>query len=151
PYRSKDISETIDRMYASGRYEDIQVDAENRDNGVAVRFITRGTRFIGHVDVGGKINNPPSSGQMANAAELQPGSAFDPEAAQVGEKKILQLLESNGFYRAEVHSETVDDQAHQSVNIRITVNPGKRARYEQPEISGDTKLPDSAIIRATGW
>src|SRR5580704_1697574 len=59
PLVSSEVAETIDRMFATGRYEDIQVDAENQSNGVAVRFITRSRKFVGHVGAEGKIANPP--------------------------------------------------------------------------------------------
>src|SRR5258706_15949858 len=76
PLARSDVAETIDRMFASGRYEDIQVGAENNDGGVMVRFITRGARFVGHVGAAGKISNPPNQGQIINAAQLELGTPF---------------------------------------------------------------------------
>lgn len=151
PLRSSDVSETIDRMFATGRYIDIQVDAENQGAGVALRFITRSARFIAHVGVEGKITNPPNPGQIVNAAQLELGTPFHPEDLTAAQKSIQQLFVSNGLYESQVDLETVDDPGHQQVNVRILVKPGKRARYETPVIRGDTKLPDSTIIRATGW
>lgn len=146
-----DVSETIDRMFATGRYEDIQVDAEPKVSGVALRFITRPAHFVGHVNTEGKILNPPNRGQIVNAAQLELGAPFHPEVIDAAQKRVEQLFTSNGFYEAQIRLETMEDPEHQQTNVRIVVGPGKRARYEAPVIRGDTKLSNATIIRATGW
>ncbi|HXF26080.1 MAG TPA: BamA/TamA family outer membrane protein, partial [Bryobacteraceae bacterium] len=146
-----DVGETIDRMFATGRYEDIQVDAEPGANGVVIRFITRDARFVGHISVSGKTSNPPGRGQIVDAAELTLGTPFRQDALKAAQENIQQLFTNNGLYQATVHLETINDPAAQQVDVRIVVTTGKRARYEMPEIRGDTKLPDNTIVRATGW
>jgi outer membrane protein assembly complex protein YaeT len=150
-FRASDVAESIERMFATGRYSDIQVEAEPRQDGVAVRFITRDTRFIGRVDTSGKINNPPSAAQIMAASQLNLGAPFQPELLAQAQKSIQQLYTNNGLYEATVKLEPLDDPAHEQTDVRIVVNPGVRARYTTPVIRGDAKLSDSTIIRATGW
>src|SRR5690348_3430002 len=69
PLRSEDVAGTIDRLYASGYYEDIKVDAETHPDGVLVRFITTPRAFVGHVDVVGKVKSPPSRSQLLSTAQ----------------------------------------------------------------------------------
>src|SRR5205807_241620 len=106
PLRSSEVAETIDRLFATGRYEDIQVDAESKDDGVVVRFLTKSPRFVGHVGTKGKIVNPPNGGQIVSAAQLELGSRFQPEALSAAETNIQQLFRSNGFYEAKTRLET---------------------------------------------
>src|SRR5579863_10501628 len=40
PLRMAEIRESMQRLFATGRYEDIQVDAEPSGDGVVVRFVT---------------------------------------------------------------------------------------------------------------
>ncbi len=149
--RSDDVAEAIERMFATGRYADIQVAAEPRNSGVVVRFITRDNHFIGHVTTSGKINNPPSAAQIIAAGQFALGTRFDPEMLEQAHKNIQQLYTSNGLYEAKVKLETLEDPAHEQTSIRIVVDPGVRARYERPTIRGETKLSEDTIIRATGW
>lgn len=149
--RSADVADAIERMFATGRYTDIRVDAEARGNGVAVRFITTPARFVGHVEPSGKLSSPPTRAQIVNAAQLNLGAPFRPELLEQAQKNIQQLFTSNGLYEAAVKLETMDDPAHDQTNVGIVIDAGVRARYETPAIHGDTKLSDSTIIRATGW
>src|SRR5262249_47634268 len=151
PLRSADVAEAIERMFATGRYADIQVAAEPTDNGVIVRFVTRENRFIGHVETRGKIDNPPSAAQIVAAAQFTLGTRFEPEMLEQARKNIQQLYTSNGLYEAKVVLDTLDDPAHEQTGIRISVDPGVRARYARPTIRGDTRIPEDTIIRATGW
>src|SRR5262245_63542164 len=59
PLRYSEVAATIDRLFATGRYDDIQVVAEPRDNGVVARFITEPKWFIGHIELHGRISDPP--------------------------------------------------------------------------------------------
>ncbi|HLJ15487.1 MAG TPA: BamA/TamA family outer membrane protein [Bryobacteraceae bacterium] len=149
--KSADVAESIDRMFATGRYQDIQVDAENSGAGVRIRFITQSTRFVGHVQAIGKLSAPPRRGEIVDEAHLDLGTPFQPEELSQAEKNIKQLFTSNGLYEATVRLETVNEAEAQQVNVNILVDVGKRARYEAPAIRGDPKLPDATIIRATGW
>ncbi len=145
------MAESIDRMFATGRYEDIQVDAEDRGNGVAICFITKNAQFLGHVNVTGKSSDPPSSVQIVNAAQLDLGGPFHSEDLNQAQQNIQRLFTTNGLFEATAHLDTVERTEAQEVIVNIAVNAGKRARFESPVIRGDTKLPDSTIIRATGW
>lgn len=145
------VAATIDRLYASGLYDDIQVDAEPSGNGVTLRFITQARKFIGHLGARGKISDPPSRGVILGDAQLTLGTAFDAEALETARKNIEEEMHQNGLYQAHVGVATIEDPDTHQVTIRLLVDAGKRARYEMPAITGDTKLPNETIIRATGW
>jgi outer membrane protein insertion porin family len=151
PLNLAQVGGTIDRLFATGLYEDIRVDAEPSGSGVALRFITRSRRFIGHVDAEGDISDPPNRSLILSDAELSLGTRFDEEILNNARKNIEQLLRDNGLYEAQVGTATIEDPDTHQVTIRFDVQAGKRARYEMPVINGDTKLSDAAIVRATGW
>lgn len=155
--RTGNVASTIDAMFATGRYEDVQVDAAPAPgaDGVVVRFITRGTRFVGHVGAAGKVKAPPDEGQLVNATNLELGTRFHPEDLAAAQKSIELLFRDNGLYDATAHLETTDHPETQEVDVLITVHSGKRARYDDPVVNktGQRKddIADSTIIRATGW
>jgi outer membrane protein insertion porin family len=151
PFVPLELSATIDRLFASGMYEDIQVDAEKRGAGIALRFITTPRRFIGHVGAQGDIKDPPNRSVIISNAQLQLGTRFDEEALEAARKNIEQELRQNGLFRGQVGVATIEDPDTHQMTIRFLVEAGKRARYETPVITGDTKLPDNTIIAATGW
>src|ERR1700728_809200 len=97
PLDSHSVAGTIDRLYASGLYEDIQVDAESSGSGVALRFITRARRFIGHAGAQGKISDPPSRGVILSDAQLTLGTPFDEESMETARKDIEEDMHQNGL------------------------------------------------------
>jgi outer membrane protein insertion porin family len=145
------VGTTIDHLFSSGFYDDIQVDAQPVAGGVAVRFITRARLFIGHVDVRGKISEPPPRAVIVSNAQLYLGTPYDPEDVATAEETIRQIMRDNGLFSGDVGSATITDPTTNEVTIRFLVNSGKRARYEAPVVKGETKLSNAAIVRATGW
>jgi outer membrane protein insertion porin family len=151
PLHAASVAATIDRMFASGYYDDIQIHAQPRGDRVALRIVTSNVWFVGHVRLIGSVSSPPNRGALRNAAQLDLGASFHPEDLDTARDHILRLLSSNGFNDAQVHFETFQDPQTQQVVININVSSGDRARYAPPVIQGDTKLSNAAIIRATGW
>ena len=151
PLDPHQVATTIDRLFASGLYEDIQVDAEPEGNGVALKFITRARRFVGHVGAEGGFKDPPNRGVIISEAQLNLGSPFDPELLETARKNIEQIMHDNGLFDAQVGVVTTEDPETHQVTVQFRIAPGRRARYTTPVIKGDTKLSESAIIRATGW
>jgi outer membrane protein insertion porin family len=150
-YSSKDVAETIDHLFATGAYADIQVDVDSQPNGLTVKFLTKSAPFVGHVGVSGDVSDPPSRSSIASAAHFKVGTPFDEAALDDAEKNIRALFISNGLYGANVSLDRTFDANTALVQITIQVKAGKRARYDTPTILGQAKLADSTIIRATGW
>jgi len=149
PLRMADVRASIERLFATGRYEDIQVDAEPYQDGVIVRFLTKNSWFIGHVAAAGKISSPPNEVQLENVAQLDLGQPYTPAAltaAEAGEKK---LMESNGLFEAEIRPALEWDSTYQQVHIRFDIESGPRARFSSPAITGDVALDRARIVRAT--
>src|SRR5205085_3385910 len=149
PLRMSVVRASIDRLFATGRYADIQVDAEAYNNGVIVRFITQNSWFIGNVSVEGKIDDPPNRGQLANASRLDLGQPYTEDSLQRGLDGQRRLLEGNGLYQSAIHPVFDYDAVHQQVNIRFEVDSGRRARFATPVLLGDLKLPPEKVIGAT--
>jgi outer membrane protein insertion porin family len=151
PLDRKQVAATIDRLYATGLYQDIKVYAEPVDHEIVLRFVTVAQRFVGHVQVRGKIKDPPNSAVILSNAQLGLGKPFDPETVETARQSIEKEMKANGLFKATVDATTIDDPVNHQVTIGFLVNAGKRARYELPVITGETKLPDGTITAATGW
>jgi outer membrane protein insertion porin family len=144
-----EIHAAIERLFATGRYADIQVDAQPYQDGVIIRFITRNSWFIGHVTVAGDFGSPPNPGQLANAARLDLGQPFTETKLTQAVGNESQLLQSNGYFAARVQPVIGWENEYEQANVRFDVTSGPRARFTTPVLAGDLKLDASRILAAT--
>lgn len=149
-FHERELREAIQRLYATGRFADLAVDATEAPDGVALRFITEAAWFVGRVVVLG-VKAPPNSGQLASATKLVLGRRYFETDKNQGMEAIKVLLRANGYYRASVAAVVNFDSVRAEANVRFGVGTGKRAHFEHPAITGDAERPDEAITRATHW
>src|SRR2546429_8071741 len=91
-------SDLIQALYATGRFADIQVEAERTpDRQVAVVFLTTPNYFIGEITVDGAPAHPTDT-QIINAGKLQLGELFTREKMDRALLRIRGLMEENGYY-----------------------------------------------------
>ena len=150
PLDLSNLREAIVRLYATGRYEDIAADAQLADGGVALRFQTRTTWFVGQVSVEG-VPEPPNRGQLINATRLQLGREYNEQTAEVAMTNIREVLRDNGFYEASVERFLIYQPAFAQVNVIFQVTPGERARFSTPEVTGVPEEAVRRVVKATGW
>jgi outer membrane protein assembly complex protein YaeT len=144
------LRESIRKLFATGRFADIRVDATEEEHGLVVRFTTKPAYFVGHVAiVGGKP--PPNSGQLFAATHLNLGTRYFDGDRGTARNAILEILRQNGFYNAQINSSVEYDAAAQEANITFGIQPRSRARFEAPEITGHPDRPYKKIVNATGW
>jgi outer membrane protein assembly complex protein YaeT len=142
------VRASIERLFATGRYADIQVDAEPYQSGVIIRFLTKNSWFIGTVSAVGSLSNP-NPGQLENATRLELGQPYSDAKLQEAVAGQQRLLESNGLYGSAIHPVLDYDRAHQQVNLRFEVDAGKRAHFASPAPVGDLKMDPEKIVGAT--
>jgi len=151
-YNAANIRTSIERLYSSGRYDDIMADVLPASNGLTVTFITKNSWFIGNVNAIADFSAPPNAGQIVNASRLQLGDPFDMAQIAPAVESIRKLLVDDGYFDPKIEPEYEYDQAYQQIRITFKVTTGNRARYETPQITGDmTVLDAAAIVKATRW
>lgn len=153
PLRLADVRATIKQLYSMGEFADVAIDVTGSDsgNGVAVVIHTTDQLFVGPVEVQGKENAPPNRGQIANASQLELGNPFEDDDLNNAVMRIRRLLERNGLYRATIEPKVERDPEHQEVALTFEVQPGKRARFTEPIVIGDTRLPPKTVAKSTKY
>jgi outer membrane protein insertion porin family len=149
PLAMADVRASIERLYASGRYDDIEVDAQESAEGVILTFKTTPARFVRNVTIRGVVE-PPSKGQLVNATKLQLGEPFIEGQARQSVENLLEVLRSNGFYLAKVTPE-ITQAPVQQVDLTFNADTGRRAKYSSPVIKGSPNKSIEDIIGATHW
>ena len=78
PLHLIDVREAIYRLYATGQYTDIRVDAKLSGDEVILTIYTQHSWFIGRVSADKRVKQPPNTGQLVNATGLRLGQAYRP-------------------------------------------------------------------------
>lgn len=150
PLRASDLRASIQRLYRTGEYSDIAVDATLAPAGVNLRFITKPAYFVGYFDVNG-VPEPPNEGQLLVATKLTLGGDYAAGETSAAVARITDLLQRNGFYSAGVEPATTTRDATQEVHIVFNVDPGQRAKFNGLIANGDTLRPLENVIQSSGW
>jgi len=149
-FNSKELSRAIQRLYETGRFEQIIVDAVESGDGVSLTFKTSPKSFIGRVTVEG-VPEPPSRIQLVNAAKLDIGTEFREDELPEASNRLSEMLRANGFYTAQVRWSIIPKPDTQQSDIVFSVTPGPRAKFTRPLFEGIPAEQEKSLIRKSGW
>jgi outer membrane protein assembly complex protein YaeT len=150
PYRRALIRDSIERLYATGRFADLQVDAREDPSGVIVTFKTKARYFVGSVRVYG-LPSPPTEAQLQSATQLQLGMPFDELELPAITQRLHELLVDNGYFEAAI---TPDLQYHpqsQQLDISFSLQSGERARLGRVAVTGNPVFPAERLLEEADW
>jgi len=136
PLTRQALHDAMQAMFATGRFADIQAEAERGTAGVRLRFLTVPNYFIGQIMAEG-VSGSPSPNQLATASRLQLGELYSQDKLERALANLQRVLEENGFHRAKVTAseQRLPDQ-HQ-VDLNFRVEPEPRAVVGQIALQGD--------------
>jgi len=121
------LQQSIQTLYASGRFADIQAEAERTpDRHLNLVFSVTRNYFIGDINVEG-AQGRPTDNQIVNATKLQLGEQFSKEKMERGLQRVRTLLEEDGFYHAKISSNEELDSETQLATITIHISAGEEA------------------------
>src|ERR1700733_14046767 len=150
PLRAPDLRDSIQRLYQTGEYAEIAVDATLAPAGVNLKFITKPAYFIGYFDVTG-VPEPPNEGQLLVATKLVLGGAYAPSDTTAAVGRITDLLKGNGFYSTSAEPATSTREPTQEAHIDFHADLGSRAKFHGLVASGDSLRPLESLIQSSGW
>ncbi|MGA3349948.1 MAG: POTRA domain-containing protein [Candidatus Sulfotelmatobacter sp.] len=135
PLDRDQVRESIQILFATGRFGDIQAEAAPSGDDVVLTFATSLNFFVGAVDVEGAPNRP-NSNQIINASKFQLGELYSLEKLDRALQNIRQLLQENGYYRARATAESTSNPGSQQVNVLIHISPGEPAHIGEVKLTG---------------
>jgi outer membrane protein insertion porin family len=137
PFLVRDVRETVLHLFATGRFDDIRVDARREGTGVAVRFELIPARPISGIAFEGHVNQPGiDEGKLRHAVVERAGSA--PPANRIPELELLleTTLRARGYLRSKVSGAVVLNPGGDRTTLVFTIDPGPRAAIGSIDVSG---------------
>jgi outer membrane protein insertion porin family len=132
------LREAIKALFASGRFADIQAEADRTNTaGVRLKFLTVPNFFVGLVTVDGVSANPSAS-QLVSATRLQLGELYTAEKMTRAVAGIQRVLEENGFHQSNVTTSEQRDLLQHQIDLIFHVTPGARATVGEVIVTGDS-------------
>ncbi|MBI4441908.1 MAG: outer membrane protein assembly factor BamA [Acidobacteria bacterium] len=150
PYSAGRIGESIESLYATGRFADIAVDAQEENEGVVLTFLTEGNYFVGSVAVQG-VTAPPNEGQLVGATRFQLGRLFLEEDQEAAIQGLRRVLEDNGYFQAEIVPHYEKHPATQQVNITFAIRAETRARLGGVQVTGQPVFSPEQLLDQARW
>ena len=155
PLRMSDVREAIQKLYLTGRFSDISVDATLEGDSTVLIFTTTPAYFVSRVSIQGE-SEPPNRNQLAAAAQLELGSPFFEDAAEAAAMRIQERLRANGLYGATLQYHVDLTPGTEEASLYFDIDPGKRAQFggvqfttpSGPPLSEQTR---ASLIRSTQW
>jgi outer membrane protein insertion porin family len=149
-YDARRIGLAIERLFETGRFYTIDVDATLTGEEVVLEFRTDPAWFVGRVTVNG-WSDPPNVSQLIAASRLELGQDFTEDYLFQSSSNMIDLMRANGLYQAQVSPRFDYEPLTQQVNVTFNVNAGPRARFARPVITGSFARSEKSILQTTNW
>jgi outer membrane protein insertion porin family len=138
PLDKHKLRASIQALYATGRFQDIQVAVEPApQNQLSLVFIAKQNQFVGPVAVEGAPKHGPSGHQLVNASKLQLGELLTDERLKQAVASMQRVLEDNGFYGATITPQLTPHPDTQQVDVLFRIEASRQARVGEIKVTGD--------------
>ena len=136
PLDPEKVRQSIRRLYASGRYRNIEVSGIRSGGSVTLIFTGPARYYIGRVQIEG-VKEDRLSSLLEYTTNLNPGTAFMTSAVSTATELVKQTLAQNGYYQPVISVTTVPDDPNQQMNITYIINIGPQARIGEVTLEGN--------------
>ena len=143
------VRKSVQALYDTGRFAEIQVDAERNPQGdVVLIFQAKENYFFGSLLVEG-APDPPGVNALLNASKLNLGEQFEPEKITAAIEGMQHVLRDDGYYKAGINPFYEWQAKEQQVRVTFLVTRGSRARVGAVNVTGTPGYTTAEIIGAT--
>ncbi len=136
PLTRQGLHDAMQSLFSTGRFADIQADAERSTAGVRLRFLTTPNYFVGQITAVG-VSSSPSPNQLVTASRLQLGELYTQDKLDKALANLQRVLEENGFHQSKVSISVQREPEQHQIDLIFQVEPGPRALVGQITLEGD--------------
>jgi outer membrane protein assembly complex protein YaeT len=143
------VRRSVQALFNTGRFADIQVEAARDPKGVLLNFVTRENYFYASILAEGAPPRPNDS-QLVNASKLALGELFEEAKVKAGMESMQRALQEGGYFQAAIQPAYDFDNLNQQVKVVFVVAPGRSARVGGVFVTGASGMSEAEVRDITG-
>ncbi len=140
-YDENSLNEVVKNLYESNFFSDIKIFFD--DGIVKINLIEN--PIIEDIQFTG-IKNKTFLEEISNLMVLKNRMSFTEDQLKSDVNLVRNVLKSNGFYFAEVNTSIKRNEKLNSVQLKIDIDRGKKARIKEIQFLGDKKIKDKKLL-----
>lgn len=141
-YNKNVINEDIKVLYSTGYFENIQIDKENLETGVLVKFIVKEKPVIEKINIQG--NRRIGRKRIEKIVDIKEGSFLNEYNIKEKKNSIRDFYAKKGFSNVDVSYDIKIDKDNKA-NVTYIISEGGLARVEKIIIKGNVDFSDKKI------
>jgi outer membrane protein insertion porin family len=150
PLDRKKVRASVEKLFASRRFNDIQVQAEEDQRGeVTLVFVADENYFVNGVFVDGVPQHAPTATQLINATKLDLGELFTSAKIEAAQESMKRLLADNGYFHAQVTTTDKRNPKTQQIDVFFHITRGSLAKVGKVTFSGDSGFTQAELPSIT--
>jgi outer membrane protein insertion porin family len=146
PLDPDDVKASLRQLFATGLYDDIEVQAAREADGVALTFVGTPRTFIGTVGVYGAVGATMNT-QLSRASQLNPGTRLTQDKLNRAIEQMRVTLAENGYHQPVIDPTLTPHTADQLEDISFHVTSGPQARVGTITVTGDSGISLDEFLR----
>lgn len=145
-YTADALREQVKILYATGYFEDVQVETEPVGGGVAVVFVVREKPFITEIVFDG--NEELSDDKLKEKITIKSQTFLDQQQAKESAEKIRLAYQEDGFYNCQVIPviQTVDEDRKR---LTFFIKEGTKAKVRRVNFEGMRSVTKEEMFKVT--
>jgi len=147
PYSQEKIEDSAAALKQTGGFPKVEVNVVPEINGLRINFLLEPAYYLGVVEFPGAVKFF-SYTRLLQVADLPDEDPYDPGRLPGSEKALINFLHRNGYFQAQVHTDTKIDDEHQLVSVTFSVETGKQAKINAVTIEGPEGAENAKLVHS---
>ncbi len=147
PYSQEKIEESAAALKSTGGFPKVQINVVPEINGLRINFLLEPAYYLGVVEFPG-AGKFFSYTRLLQVVDLPDEDPYDPGRLPGSEKSLLNFLHRNGYFQAQVCTDTKIDDEHQLVSVTFSVEMGKQAKINAVTIEGPEGAENAKLLHS---
>ena len=149
PLTAENLKRSLRQLYASGLYDNVEVEGSRQADGVSLVFVGIPRTFIGTVSVDGASGSTMNT-LLQRASQLEAGTRLTQAKMLRAVGQMRSTLEENGYHESSIAQTVTPHPEQQLADVAFRVVSGPRARVGTITVSGDSGMSLESFRRHAG-
>jgi len=144
------LSESLKRLYATGRFTELRAEGMPEGDGVSITFVARAQYFVGIVTAEGSTGAVEARA-LVTTSRLRLGQPLNDEEVSAAHRRLTDLLASNGYYQSRITHEIERNPNTLEADVIFAIKTGPPARVSAVQFQDDSGFPPDRLMKVSGW